>query len=69
MRCTIATCSQVEGELVEVHVARDGSYFGAEARNLIGEHAGGWDLDGIVPIVVVVTEGVGEVEDSHLRYL
>ena len=51
---------------MEVYIARDGSYFGAEARNLIREHAGGGDLDGIVPVVVVVTEGVGEVEDGHL---
>ena len=61
-----AARSQVEGELVEVHIARDGSNLGTEARNLVCEHAGGGNLDGIVPVVVVVAQGVGEVQDGHL---
>ena len=51
---------------MEVHIAGDSAYFGAEASNLVCKHAWGWDLDGIVPVVVVVAEGVGEVKDSHL---
>jgi len=58
--------SQVEGELVQVHVRRDGADFRPEARDLVRKHARGRDLDGIVPVVVVVAQGVGEVQDSHL---
>jgi len=61
-----AASSQVEGQFVKVHIARDGADLGAEARDLIGKHAGCWDLDGVVPVVVVVAQGVGEVEDGHL---
>ena len=64
-----ARCSQVEGELVEVHIAGDGANLRTEASNLVCEHAGGWNLDRIVPVVVVVAEGVGEVQDGHLTDL
>ena len=62
-------CSQVEGELVEVHIAGDRADLGAEASNLVCKHAGCGDLDRVVPVVVVVTERVGEVQDRHLRDL
>ena len=61
-----AARSQVEGELVEVHIARDGSNLGTEARNLVCKHARSGDLDGIIPVVVVVAQGVREVQDGHL---
>ena len=46
---------------MEVHIAGDGADFRTEAGNLVCEHAGRGDLDGIVPVVVVVAEGVREV--------
>ena len=61
--------SQVEWELVEIHVARDRANFTAEASDLVSQHARSWDLDGIVPIVVIVTKRIGEVQDGHLRDL
>ena len=51
---------------MEVHIAGDGANLGAEAGNLVGEHAGGRDLDRVVPVVVVVAQGVREVQDGHL---
>ena len=61
-----ARSSQVEGELVEVHIAGDGANFRSEASDLVCEHAGGRNLDRIIPVVVVVTQGVREVKDGHL---
>lgn len=61
--------SQVEWELVEIHVAGDGANFGAETSDLVSKHAWGRDLDGVVPIVVIVTERVREVKNRHLRDL
>ena len=58
--------SQVEGELVEIHIAGDGANFGAETSDLVSKHAWGRDLDGVVPIVVIVTERVREVKNRHL---
>ena len=65
------TCdsSQVEWELVEVHVAGDCANFRAEASDLVGQHAWSGDLNGIVPIVVIVTKRVCEVKNRHLRDL
>jgi len=65
------TCgsSQVEWELVEVHVAGDCADFRAEASDLVGQHAWSGDLNGIVPIVVIVTKRVCEVKNRHLRDL
>ena len=62
-----ATHSQVEWELVKVHIAGDGSDLGSEASNLVGKHARCRDLDRIVPVVVVVAESVSEVENGSLR--
>jgi len=59
--------SQVEGELVQVHIRRNCANLRPEASNLVCKHAWGRDLDGIVPVVVVVAQGVREVQDSHLR--
>ena len=57
--------SQVEWELVEVDVAWDRPNFTTEAGDLVGQHAGSRNLDGVVPIVVIVAECVGEVQDRH----
>ena len=54
---------------MEIHVARDRANFTAEASDLVSQHARSWDLDGVVPIVVIVTKRIGEVQDGHLRYL
>ena len=61
-----ARSSQVEGELVEVHIAGDGANFRSEASDLVCEHAGGRNLDRIIPVVVVVAQGIREVQDGHL---
>ena len=61
--------SQVEWELVEVYVARDRANFTAEASDLVSQHTWSGDLDGVVPIVVIVTQSISEVQDSHLRDL
>ena len=54
---------------MEIHVARDRANFTAEASDLVSQHARSWDLDGIVPIVVIVTKRISEVQDGHLRDL
>ena len=35
--------------------------------DLVGQHAWGRDLDGIWPVVIVVAESIGEVEDGIFR--
>ena len=65
-----STCaSQVEWELVEIHVARDRANFTAEASDLVSQHAWSGDLNGVVPIVVIVTKRICEVKNRHLRDL
>lgn len=54
---------------MEIHIAGDGTDFGAEASDLVSEHARSRDLDGIVPIVVIVTKRIREVKNRHLRDL
>jgi hypothetical protein len=54
---------------VEIHIAGDGTNFGAEASDLVSKHAWSRDLDGVVPIVVIVTERIREVKNRHLRDL
>ena len=54
---------------MEVHIAGDGADLGAESSDLVREHAGRGNLDGVVPVVVVVAQGVREVQDRHLRDL
>ena len=51
---------------MEVHIAGDGANLRTEASNLVCEHAGGRNLDRIVPVVIVVAQGVCEVQDGHL---
>ena len=54
---------------MEIHIAWDRTDFGAEASNLVCQHAGSWNLNSVIPIVVVVAECVSKVEDSHLGNL
>ena len=54
---------------MEVDVAGDSSDLGAEACDLVRKHAGRRDLDRVIPVVVVVAEGVREVQDGHLADL
>ena len=49
---------------MQVDITGNGADLRAEACNLVCEHAWSGDLNGVVPIVVVVTEGVGEVKDG-----
>lgn len=35
--------------------------------DLVGQHAWGRDLDGIWPVVIVVAESIGEVENGIFR--
>ena len=51
---------------MEIYVARDRANFTAEASDLVSQHARSWDLDGIVPIVVIVTKRICEVKNRHL---
>ena len=50
---------------MKVHIAGNCSDLGSEASNLIGKHAWRRNFDRIVPVVVVVAEGVSEVENRH----
>jgi hypothetical protein len=58
--------SEIERQLVEIDVRRDVTDFAAVDGDLICKHAGGGDLDGIGPVVIVVAQSVGEVEDGFL---
>lgn len=51
---------------MEVHIAGDGTDLRAEASNLVCQHARSRDFDRVVPVVVIVAEGVREVQDGHL---
>lgn len=50
---------------MQVDVGGNGSDFGAEAGNLVGEHAGSRNLNRVVPVIVVVAKSVCEVENGH----
>lgn len=51
---------------MEINVARDRTDFGPESSDLVGEHARSGNLDCIVPVVVVVAQCVGKVQNCHL---
>lgn len=55
--------SQEERKLVEVHIRRNVSDFATIDCDFVCQHARGWNLDRISPVVVVVAEGIGEVEN------
>lgn len=54
---------------MQVNIARNGSNFGAEASNLVCKHARSRNFDGVVPVVVVVAQSVGKVQNRHLAYV
>lgn len=54
---------------MKVDVRGDCADLRAEPSDFISEHTGCGNLDGVVPIVVVVAQGVGEIEDGHLAYV
>jgi hypothetical protein len=58
-----AASSQEERQLVEVHIRRNVSDFATIDCDFVCQHARGWDLDRISPVVVVVAESVREVEN------
>lgn len=59
--------SKEEWELVQVHVRWDITNFRSVDGDLVSQHARGWDLDRISPIVVVVAKSVREIQDRILR--
>lgn len=61
--------SQVEGKLMQIDVTWNSTDFRAETSDFVCKHAWRWDLDSVVPVVVIVTKSVGEVENSWLRDL
>jgi len=60
------SCSEVEGKLVKVDIRGNVADFTAIDCDLVSQHARCGDLNGIWPVVVVVAESVGEIEDSIL---
>lgn len=58
--------SEIERQLVKLNVRRDRTNFWSETGNLVCEHTGGWCLDSVVPVIVVVAQSVGEIQDRHL---
>jgi len=58
--------SQIEGKLVKVNTVRNVADLTTIDSDLISQHTRGGDLDGIGPVVVVVAESVGEVENGIL---
>lgn len=51
---------------MEVYVGRYRANFRSESGNLICKHAWSGSLDCIVPVVVVIAQSVGEIQDCHL---
>lgn len=61
-----SSSSEVEGQLVQVNIRGDVADLAAIDGDLVREHAGRGDLDRVGPVVVVVAQCVGEVEDGVL---
>lgn len=61
--------SEVERKLMEINIRRNVADLATIDGNLIGQHAGCGDLDGIRPVVIVVAESISKVEDGFLRDL
>ncbi len=61
--------SKEEWELVNVNIRRNIANFTSVNGYLISQHARSWDLNGIWPVIVTETEGIGKVEDSIFRDL
>ena len=54
---------------MQIHVVRDVSDLATVDSDLVSEHARRGDLDRVCPVIVVVAQGVGEVQDGVLRNL
>ena len=61
--------SEEERKLVKLHVGWNVSNLTSVDGYLVGQHARGWDFDGVCPVIVVITKSVGEVQDSVFRNL
>jgi hypothetical protein len=48
---------------MEIHVRWDVADLTAVNSNLVCQHARSWDLDRVSPVVVVVAESIGKVEN------
>jgi len=62
-----AFCSEIERQFVKVNIVGDVADLATVNGDLVCEHAGCWDLDGIGPVVVVVAKSISEVENGLLR--
>lgn len=51
---------------MQVNVGGNSANLGSEACDLVGKHAWRRGLDSVIPVVVVVTQSIGEVQDGHL---
>lgn len=51
---------------MQVDIGGNGAHLASETGNLVRQHARCRRLNRIIPIVVVVAQGVGEVKNSHL---
>ena len=60
--------SQIEGQFVEVNIWGNIADLTTVDGDLVGEHAWCWNLNGIRPIVVVVAQSIGEVQNGILGY-
>ena len=64
-----STSSKEEGQLVQVHVRGDVANLRPVNGDLVSQHARSRDLDRVSPVIVVVAQSVGEVQDGVLRDL
>lgn len=54
---------------MEIHVGWNVTDLTAVDGNLVCQHAWSWNLDRVSPVVVVVAEGISEVQDRILGNL
>ena len=64
----LSKLSEIEGKLVEVNIGRNVADLAAIDSDLISQHARCRDLNGIGPVVIVVAESIGEVQNCILGY-
>ena len=60
--------SEVEGKLVQVNIRGNVTDLAAIDSDLISKHARCRDLDRIRPVIVVVAEGIGKVQNGIFGY-
>jgi hypothetical protein len=64
----LSKLSEIEGKLVKVNIGRNVADLAAIDSDLISQHARCRDLNGIGPIVIVIAESIGEVQNGILGY-